>query len=215
MTLVVLLASAEALGICAAHMRRVLDEDLRGYHPRWHCDLDELAGSYLDRAGAGTVRRGARRDVRGDDRGQTGRCRHPPAPAWLSQRYSAQPTGQLARVWIVRELRRAESGTPWSPRRPSGPLVRATTPSCASTPTPPRSAPWTSGGPTRPPWNYSTLDPIPGTPSTSNSISAGCRAPDNLACPGPGGAPSKPRTLQTMTSVVTTGSQTKWRSRPH
>ncbi|MFN2533641.1 MAG: GNAT family N-acetyltransferase [Pseudonocardiaceae bacterium] len=34
----------------------------------------------------------------------------PPAPTWLGQRYSAQPTGQLARVWIVRELRRRGIG---------------------------------------------------------------------------------------------------------
>lgn len=51
MPLVVRLACKEDLGICEEHMRRILDEDLRGYHQRWHHDIDDLTGTYLDRAG--------------------------------------------------------------------------------------------------------------------------------------------------------------------
>jgi GNAT superfamily N-acetyltransferase len=110
MTLVVRLASVKDLGICAAHMRRVLDEDLRGYHPRWHRDVDDLAGTYLDRAGRALFVAELDGTFAGTTTVKPGGPATPPAPTWLGQRYSAQPTGQLARVWIVRELRRRGIG---------------------------------------------------------------------------------------------------------
>jgi GNAT superfamily N-acetyltransferase len=103
-TVVVRLAAEEDLETCEAHMRQVLDEDLRGYQPRWHRDIDDLAGTYLHRAGWALFV--AEHD--GTFAGTTAVKPGGPAspPAWLAQRYTAQPTGQLTRVWIVRQLRR-------------------------------------------------------------------------------------------------------------
>jgi GNAT superfamily N-acetyltransferase len=104
MTVVVRLAAEEDMQVCEAHMRRVLDEDLRGYQRRWHRDIDDLAGTYLYRAGWALFV--AEHD--GTFAGTTAVKPGGPAspPAWLAQRYAAQRTGQLTRVWIARQLRR-------------------------------------------------------------------------------------------------------------
>lgn len=110
MTLMVRLAYKEDLWVCETHMRRVLDEDLRGYHERWHRDVDDLAGTYLDRAGWALFVAELDGTFAGTATVKPGGPASPPTPAWLARRYAAQQTGQLARVWTVRELRRRGVG---------------------------------------------------------------------------------------------------------
>lgn len=100
-------AGSEDLKACEEHMRRVLAEDLGGYRQRWHADVDDLAGTYLDRpgwalflaeldgvfAGTASIRPGG-----------------PTRPAWLAERYACRNACQLGRVWTVRELRRCGAG---------------------------------------------------------------------------------------------------------
>jgi GNAT superfamily N-acetyltransferase len=110
MTLVVRLGGKEDLEVCEEHMRRVLDEDLRGYHQRWHHDVDDLAGTYLDRPGCALFVAELDGEFTGTTTVTPGGPASPPSPAWLSSRYAAQQTGQLTRVWIVRERRRRGAG---------------------------------------------------------------------------------------------------------
>ncbi len=110
MTLVVRLADKEDLEVCHAHLRRVLHEDLRGYHERWHHDIDDLAGTYLDRPGWALLVAELDDAFAGTTIVKPGGPASPPTPAWLARRYATQHTGQLSRVWIVRELRRRGVG---------------------------------------------------------------------------------------------------------
>jgi GNAT superfamily N-acetyltransferase len=110
MTVVVRVACKEDLGVCEEHMRRVLDEDLRGYRQRWHHDVDDLAGTYLDRAGWTLFVAELDGAFAGTTAVKPGGPASPPSPAWLGRRYATQPTGQLARVWILRQLRRRGVG---------------------------------------------------------------------------------------------------------
>ena len=110
MTLVTRLADKEDLEACREHMRRVLDEDLRGYHKRWHGDIDDLAGTYLDRPGWALLVAELEGAFAGTTIVKPGGPASPPTPRWLARRYDTQKTGQLGRVWIVRELRRRGVG---------------------------------------------------------------------------------------------------------
>ncbi|HEX5346034.1 MAG TPA: GNAT family N-acetyltransferase, partial [Pseudonocardiaceae bacterium] len=83
---------------------------LRGYHQRWHHDVDDLAGTYLDRAGWALFVAELDGAFAGTTMVKPGGPACPPSPAWLGRRYAAQQTGQLARVWIVRERRRRGAG---------------------------------------------------------------------------------------------------------
>ena len=100
------LAERADLPVVEVHMRRVLDKDLRGYHPRWHRDVDDLAASYLDRPGHALFVAELDGRFAGTTVVKAGGPASPPTPAWLAQRYAQQRTGQLARVWVVREHRR-------------------------------------------------------------------------------------------------------------
>lgn len=103
MTTVVRLAQRADLPVVEAHMRRVLNEDLRGYHARWHRDIDDLAGSYLDPPGHALFVA----ELDGRFAGITVvKAGGPAGPAWLAEHYARQRTGQLARVWVAREHRR-------------------------------------------------------------------------------------------------------------
>jgi GNAT superfamily N-acetyltransferase len=106
MALVVRMACQDDLVVCEAHMRRVLDEDLRGYHARWHRDIDDLAGTYLNRPGCALFVAELEGAFAGTTTVKPGGPASPPAPSWLADRYAGEHTCQLTRVWIVRELRR-------------------------------------------------------------------------------------------------------------
>jgi GNAT superfamily N-acetyltransferase len=110
MMLVVRLADKEDLDACQEHMWRVIDEDLRGYHEHWHSDIDDLAGTYLERPGWGLLVAELDGVFAGTTTVKPGGPASPPAPAWLAQHYATKHTGQLARVWVVRELRRRGVG---------------------------------------------------------------------------------------------------------
>jgi GNAT superfamily N-acetyltransferase len=71
---------------------------------------DDLAGTYLDRAGRALFIAELDGLFAGTTTVKPGGPATPPAPAWLHRRYSAQRTGQLARVWVVHELRRRGIG---------------------------------------------------------------------------------------------------------
>jgi len=103
---VVRLARRADLLVVEEHMRRVLEEDLRGYHARWHRDVDDLAGSYLDRPGHALFVAELDGRFAGTTVVKAGGPASPPTPAWLAERYARRRTGQLARVWVVREHRR-------------------------------------------------------------------------------------------------------------
>ncbi len=105
MRIVVKLAERSDLLVVEAHMRRVLEEDLRGYHARWHRDVDDLAGHYLDRPGQALFVAELDGEFAGTTVVKTGGPASPPTPAWLAQRYASRRTGQLARVWVAREAR--------------------------------------------------------------------------------------------------------------
>lgn len=106
MTTLVRLAQRADLPVVEAHMRRVLDEDLRGYHARWHHDVTDLAGSYLDRPGHALFVAELDGRFAGTTVVKAGGPASPPTPGWLAQRYAQQRTGQLARVWVAHEHRR-------------------------------------------------------------------------------------------------------------
>jgi GNAT superfamily N-acetyltransferase len=110
MTLVVRLAGKQDLDACRAHMRRVLAEDLRGYHEHWHRDIDDLAGTYLDRPGWALFVAECDQAFAGITVVKPSGPASPGTPAWLARRYATWHTGQLARVWIVREQRRRGVG---------------------------------------------------------------------------------------------------------
>ena len=77
-----------------------------GYRPRWHGDVIDLAGTYLEPA-----RHALFVAVTGDEVVGTTAVRaqgpaSPPHPAWLAERYSGPTTAQLFRVYVRREHRR-------------------------------------------------------------------------------------------------------------
>jgi GNAT superfamily N-acetyltransferase len=107
-------------------MRRLLDEELGGYDPALHADVDDLGGFYLrsearalfvctrEIPGVGAV-------VAGTAVVRPGGPSADYVPRWLWQRYADSPTGQLGRVWVDRRHRRcgvgralALAGTRWA-----------------------------------------------------------------------------------------------------
>ena len=105
------LATPADLPAIEAHMRRLLADELGGYDPALHADVDDLAGSYLgsgsrtlfvctrELAGVGDV-------VAGTAVVRPGGPSAAYVPAWLWQRYADSPTGQIGRVWVDRRHRR-------------------------------------------------------------------------------------------------------------
>jgi GNAT superfamily N-acetyltransferase len=98
-----------------AHMRRLLAEELGGYDPALHADVDDLAGSYL-RSDARALLL-CTREVPGVGEVVAGTAVVRPGgpsaefvPRWLWQRYADSPTGQLGRVWVDRRHRRCGVG---------------------------------------------------------------------------------------------------------
>ena len=105
------LATPADLPAIEVHMRRLLAEELGGYDPALHADVDDLAGAYLgsdsrallvctrEVAGGGEV-------VAGTAVVRPGGPSAAYVPRWLWQRYADAPTGQLGRVWVDRRHRR-------------------------------------------------------------------------------------------------------------
>jgi GNAT superfamily N-acetyltransferase len=93
------------------HMRHLLADELGGYDPALHADVDDLAGSYL-----GSDSRAlfvCTREVPGTGEVVAGTAVVRPGgpsaryvPTWLWQRYADSPTGQIGRVWVDRRHRR-------------------------------------------------------------------------------------------------------------
>jgi GNAT superfamily N-acetyltransferase len=105
------LATRHDLPAVEIHMRRLLADELGGYDPALHADVDDLAGSYLasdtralfvctrEVPGVGDVVAGTAIVRPGGPSAQY-------VPRWLWQRYADSPTGQLGRVWVDRHHRR-------------------------------------------------------------------------------------------------------------
>ena len=97
------------------HMRRLLAEELGGYDPALHADVDDLAGAYLgsdarallvctrELPGGGEV-------VAGTAVVRPGGPAAAYVPRWLWQRYADATTGQIGRVWVDRRHRRCGVG---------------------------------------------------------------------------------------------------------
>lgn len=109
------LATPADLPAVEVHMRRLLADELGGYDPALHADVDDLAGAYLgsdtralfvctrELPGVGDVVAGT----------AVVRPCGPSAdyvPTWLWQRYADSPTGQIGRVWVDRRHRRHGAG---------------------------------------------------------------------------------------------------------
>jgi GNAT superfamily N-acetyltransferase len=98
------LAEAEQL------MRIVLDEDLGGYQPRWHSDLDDLAAAYLQDPRRSLFVARLRGRVVGTAAVKPCALRTPPNPEWLARRYNNPTVCELVRVWIDSGARRQGVG---------------------------------------------------------------------------------------------------------
>jgi GNAT superfamily N-acetyltransferase len=101
------LAGPDDLPAVEAHMRRMLDDELGGYDPALHADVNDLAGHYLDSpTRALLVCTGEGDVVAGTAVVRPGGPSAHHVPRWLSQRYDDAPTGQVGRVWVDRRHRR-------------------------------------------------------------------------------------------------------------
>ena len=87
-------------------MRAVLAQDLGGYRPEWHPDLDDLAGHYLGRAGHALFVARLDGAPAGTAAVRPCRLRVPPNPPWLAERYNRPEVCQLVRVWVSGASRR-------------------------------------------------------------------------------------------------------------
>lgn len=108
--LVVRLATPADLVEAASVMRDVLRNDLGGYRPEWHRDLDDLEAAYLRRPGCALV-------VARDAGGLVGTAAvrpcvlaSPPNPDWLAAEYNHPAVCQLVRVWVAAGARRRGVG---------------------------------------------------------------------------------------------------------
>lgn len=92
-------------------MRRMIDGELGGYDPALHGDVDDLAGTYIDRAGwvllVAIDEGGA---VAGTASVRPGGPKAHVVPQWLADRYESRPTGQVCRVWVDAGHRRLGVG---------------------------------------------------------------------------------------------------------
>lgn len=104
-------ARPEQLDAVERHMRGMLARELGGYDPALHADVDDLAGTYLDRSGwALLVAEDADGAIAGTASVRPGGPAPQHVPAWLAQRYAGGRTGQVCRVWVDPDHRRAGVG---------------------------------------------------------------------------------------------------------
>jgi ribosomal protein S18 acetylase RimI-like enzyme len=104
-------ALSSQLAAVEHHMRGMLARELGGYDPALHADVDDLAGTYLDRPGwALLVAVDAYGGVAGTASVRPGGPAPQHVPGWLAQRYADGTTGQVCRVWVDPGRRRAGVG---------------------------------------------------------------------------------------------------------
>lgn len=104
-------ATRDALPAVERHMRRTIERDLGGYDAALHGDVDDLAGTYLDRPGwTLLVATAANGVIAGTASVRPGGPTAHVVPGWLADRYSSQRTGQICRVWVDAEHRRLGVG---------------------------------------------------------------------------------------------------------
>ncbi|WP_354638232.1 GNAT family N-acetyltransferase [Kitasatospora camelliae] len=77
-----------------------------GYVPRWHADVIDLAGAYLDHPRHALVVAVLDGEVVGTTAVNSAGPAHPPHPRHLAERYPSGPTAQLLRVYVRAEHRR-------------------------------------------------------------------------------------------------------------
>ena len=93
-------------------MQRVLQEDLGGFRPQWHHDVEDPAGAYVraNRSALFVTRSadgpGLPGPVVGTAAGRPCTLQLPPNPAWLVDRYTDPAVCELRRVWVLAEARR-------------------------------------------------------------------------------------------------------------
>jgi GNAT superfamily N-acetyltransferase len=93
------------------HMRGMLERELGGYDPALHADVDDLAGTYLDRPGhVLLVAVDAEGVLAGTASVRPGGPAPEHVPGWLAARYAAGTTGQVCRVWVDPGHRRGGVG---------------------------------------------------------------------------------------------------------
>jgi GNAT superfamily N-acetyltransferase len=103
-------AVAADLPAIERHMRAMLVE-LGGHDPRFHTDVDDLAGAYLGQADRVLLVSFA------DDGSVAGTASVRPGgpqpefvPDWLAARYASASVGQVCRVWVAPSARRGGVG---------------------------------------------------------------------------------------------------------
>ncbi len=91
-------------------MRGVLADDLGGYRPEWHRDLDDLDAGYLRRPGHMLLV--ARQDGELIGTAAVRPCvlACPPNPGWLAEKFNRPEVCQLVRVWVAAAGRRRGAG---------------------------------------------------------------------------------------------------------
>ncbi|GAB2962618.1 GNAT family N-acetyltransferase [Micromonospora polyrhachis] len=100
-------ATRDDVGAARSVMLDTVYHDLRsGYVPRWHADIIDIEGAYLDppRHILLVAERDGQVVATGGVRSHG--PKHPPNPAWIAQRYPSGSTAQLCRIYVRAEHRR-------------------------------------------------------------------------------------------------------------
>ena len=106
MTVTVSQAGEDDVTAARRVMRRVVEEDLGGYEPRWHRDVDDPAAAYLRPGRSALFLARLDGEVVGTAAVWPCRLQSPPNPGWLADRYADPAVCELRRVWVVAEARR-------------------------------------------------------------------------------------------------------------
>jgi GNAT superfamily N-acetyltransferase len=91
-------------------MREVLENDLGGYCPQWHRDLDNLEAAYLRRPRSALLMARLGGELLGTAAVRPCELASPPNPRWLAGRYNQPDVCQLVRVWVSARGRRQGAG---------------------------------------------------------------------------------------------------------
>jgi GNAT superfamily N-acetyltransferase len=104
------LARPGDLPAAEAHMRRTIDREFGGYDPRFHTDVDDLAGRYLAPPGRALLVAEVDGRLAGTATVRPGGPAPEFVPRWLADRYADRHVGQVCRVWIDPAQRRRGLG---------------------------------------------------------------------------------------------------------